>query len=472
MSTRITLAVVAILVGALAVAGVISLSLERNAATRHAETTVLAQTRSLASALSSTPDLARLFADASHPYAKDILDLIDKIAGTRGAVLVVASDGTLRADLLRDVPASAIDARRLAKGEAVHGVVGGIAYAAVPILSTTTSEVAGAPSQIVAYALESSVNLSADSALYYLLAGVIALVVAALVASAIARRISRRVVDASQTATRIAGGDLDARVELPPNDYPELASLGVSLNTMAAALARARRLEREFLLSISHDLRTPLTSIRGYAEAIADDAAPDPARAAQIVVSEARRLERLIGDLLDLARLNAHQFSLHRVVLDAGAAAADAAEALRYEFEASAVDLTVVRSAAELPVEADPDRLAQVVANLVENALKFATTTVRVAIADEAPGSVAVTVEDDGPGIAPEDLPHVFERLFTSSRRPARTAGTGLGLAIVSELAAAMDGTVAATSPISAEGGTRISVRLPKHRAPAPSASR
>ncbi|MDA8290198.1 MAG: HAMP domain-containing sensor histidine kinase [Actinomycetota bacterium] len=463
MSARITLAVVAILVGALAVAGLISLSLERNAATDHAETTVLAQTRSLVAALSSTPDLAKLFADASHPYAKDILALIDTIAGTRGAVLIVGSDGTLRADLLRGVPASAIDARRLARGKAVHGVVGDVAYAAVPILTATTREGAGAPSQTVAYALESDVNLSADSALYYLLAGGIALVVAALVARAITSRISRRVVAASQTATRIAGGDLDARVAVPPNDYPELAGLGTSLNTMAAALARARHLEREFLMSISHDLRTPLTSIRGYAEAIADEAAPDPPRAAEIVVSEARRLERLIGDLLDLARLDAHQFSLHKVVLDAGSVAADAAEALRYEFEASSVELAVERPDGELEVDADPDRLAQVVANLVENALKFARETVSVTVAAEPPSSVVVAVEDDGPGIAPDDLPHVFERLFTSSRRPTRAAGTGLGLAIVSELATAMDGDVTASSPVTDTGGTRISVRLPRH---------
>ncbi|HVC26375.1 MAG TPA: HAMP domain-containing sensor histidine kinase [Acidimicrobiales bacterium] len=462
MSTRITLAVVAILVGALAVAGLISLSLERNAATHRAEVTVLAQTRSLASGLSSRPGLAQLFADASHPYARDILDLIDQIAGTRGAVLVVGSDGKLRADLLTDVPASAIDARRLAKGDAVHGVVGGIAYAAVPILSTKTTGAVGAPTQTVAYALESDVNLSADSALYYLLAGGIALVVAAVVAGAIARRISRRVVAASQTATRIAGGDLEARVDVAPNDYPELAGLGASLNTMAAALARARHLEREFLMSISHDLRTPLTSIRGYAEAIADDAAPDPARAAQIVVSEARRLERLIGDLLDLARLDARQFSLHRVPLDAGSAVADAAEALRYEFEASEVELSIERPGVELTVDADPDRLAQVVANLVENALKFASTTVRVAVMGDDAREVVVVVEDDGPGISAEDLPHVFERLYTSSRRPTRTAGTGLGLAIVAELAAAMNGEVVASSPVAAGGGTRISVRLPR----------
>ena len=228
-------------------------------------------------------------------------------------------------------------------------------------------------------------------------------------------------------------------------------------------------------MSISHDLRTPLTSIRGYAEAIADSAAPDPARAAAIVVAEARRLQRLIGDLLDLARLDAHQFSLRLVELDAGSCAADAAEALRYAFEGAAVDLVVERPQADLVVVGDADRLAQVVSNLVENALKFARSRVLVRTGSTAAegaaasteGRVVVVVEDDGPGIDAEDLPHIFERLFTSSRQPTRAAGTGLGLAIVAELTHAMHGEVVVDSPLGPDGGTRIGVHLPHRRAPA-----
>lgn len=465
MRARITLAVVAILVGALAVAGLISLSLERRAASRDAETTVYHQTLALVAALKSTPELAQLF--KTRAGAQDFLDLIDKIAGTKAAVLGVDPGGRIRTDLLEGVPASAIDGTALAKGRPTKGVVGDIAFAAAPILSTSSTAGGGLGLPTVAYALESPVSFSSDSVLYFLLAGGIALVVAAVVAAVIAQRISRRVLAASHTATRIASGDLGARVALPPNDYPELAGLGTSLNTMAAALARARHLEREFLLSISHDLRTPLTSIRGYAEAIAERAAPDPARAAQIVVAEAQRLERLIGDLLDLARLDARQFSLHPVALDAGACVGDVAEALRYEFEACGVTLTVERPAAELTVAADPDRLAQVVSNLVENALKFARGAVRVTVAADGDGAVRIVVDDDGPGIAAEDLPHIFERLFTSSRRPARSAGTGLGLAIVAELTVAMHGEVLVDSPRSDVGGTTIAVRLPRHRAPA-----
>lgn len=472
MRARITLAVVMILVGALTVAGVISLSLERRAADQRAESAVLRQAEALTSSISSKP-LAALFASPDQHGSQAILRLVDSVAGTRGAVLVVSA-GVLRTDPLAGVPASAIDAALLADGKPASGVVGSVAFAAVPILSTPPA-LTGLARQTVAYALESDVSSPTSSALYYLLASGIALVVAAVAASEIARRISRGLVAASAAAARVAAGDLEARVAIPTNAYPEIAGLASSLNTMAAALARARHLEREFLLSISHDLRTPLTSIRGYAEAIADSAAPDPARAAAIVVAEARRLQRLIGDLLDLARLDAHQFSLRLVELDAGSCAADAAEALRYAFEGAAVDLVVERPQADLVVVGDADRLAQVVSNLVENALKFARSRVLVRTGSTAAkgaaasteGRVVVVVEDDGPGIDAEDLPHIFERLFTSSRQPTRAAGTGLGLAIVAELTHAMHGEVVVDSPLGPDGGTRIGVHLPHRRAPA-----
>jgi signal transduction histidine kinase len=114
-----------------------------------------------------------------------------------------------------------------------------------------------------------------------------------------------------------------------------------------------------------------------------------------------------------------------------------------------------------VPVNADPDRLAQVVANLIENALKFASATVTVGVARLAGADLAVLwVDDDGPGIPAADLPRVFERLYTSSRAPARQVGSGLGLAIVAELVTAMGGSVRAESPLTAMGGTRMVVTL------------
>jgi two-component system sensor histidine kinase BaeS len=240
----------------------------------------------------------------------------------------------------------------------------------------------------------------------------------------------------------------------------ELARLGVAIDTMAAELERAAGLERAFLMSVSHDLRTPLTSIRGYAEAVAEGTADDDEtrrRAAAIIGSEARRLERLVADLLDLARLDTREFSLHPRPVDAGQVVTGAVEALQPAAAEAGLRLVALPAPGPIPAELDPERLAQMVANLVENALKYATTTVEVGV-EGAGESIVVSVVDDGPGVDAADLPHVFERLYTSGRQQARKVGTGLGLAIVAQLAAAMGGTASAGR--TPEGRTRFTVSV------------
>jgi two-component system sensor histidine kinase BaeS len=292
---------------------------------------------------------------------------------------------------------------------------------------------------------------------WFMLASALALVVAAIVARELGRRLTRPVADAATAANRIAHGDLAVRVPTPEGAHDELTDLAHSVNDMAAALERSRGLERQFLLSVSHDLRTPLTSIRGYAEAIAEGTAPDAARAAGVITAESRRLDRLVGDLLELAKLDARRFSLDVRATDVAEVVAVTAEGFRPAAEEAGVSLTVETGGA-LPAAADPDRLAQVVANLAENALKFAST--RILVGATANGNaVIVWVDDDGPGIATEDLPNVFQRFYQSTRAPARPVGTGLGLAIVRELVEAMGGAVRAeTSPL---GGARMVVTLP-----------
>jgi two-component system, OmpR family, sensor kinase len=285
--------------------------------------------------------------------------------------------------------------------------------------------------------------------------------VAALVGDRLGRRISRPLRDAETVTRQIAAGDLSAQVPLPDHAYPELASLAHSINTMTDNLARAKGLERQFLLSVSHDLRTPLTSIRGFAEAIAEGAAPDNARAAEVISAEARRLERLVQDLLDLARFDSRQFNLHLRPIDLSEVVADAGEGFRPSAEELGLRLEITPGPmGMITANADPERLAQVVANLVENALKYARTRVGVAVVASPAGAV-ISVDDDGPGIAAEDLPRVFDRLFMSARYPARQVGTGLGLAIVAELVVAMGGSVRAESPTIHGGGTRMVVTLP-----------
>jgi signal transduction histidine kinase len=173
-----------------------------------------------------------------------------------------------------------------------------------------------------------------------------------------------------------------------------------------------------------------------------------------IIGSEARRLERLVQDLLDLARLQARQFSLHTQRVDCSAVARSVAEGFQPEAAGAGVDLVAVPGGA-LWADADPDRVGQVMANLVENALKFATGRVEIGTQRQE-GWIAVWVSDDGPGISADDLHHIFERHYRSDRVPGRKLGVGLGLAIVSELAGAMGGAVDAQSPLDHGRGARM----------------
>lgn len=295
---------------------------------------------------------------------------------------------------------------------------------------------------------------------YFLLAGGASLLIALGVSFLLARRLTQPLAAMEATATRIAGGDLSARVDLGGHADHELALLGESMNTMAAQLEHARGMERAFLLSVSHDLRTPLTSIRGYSEAIADGTVEGNearVRAAEIISSEARRLDRLVADLLDLARLDSLQFSLRPQAIDAATVVRAATEAFNPAAEEIGI-ATHVEAEGPIAATADPERLGQIVANLVENALKYAASTITVSVSAAAP-MVTIRVDDDGPGIDPADAPHVFDRLYTSRTTPGRKVGTGLGLAIVRELTSAMGGHAAAE--VGPGGGTRFVVALP-----------
>src|SRR5207342_2446691 len=161
--------------------------------------------------------------------------------------------------------------------------------------------------------------------------GLVVLALAAAVAVWLARRLTRPIHEIERAAQQLATGDLSARAAVPLSTDDELAALATTLNEMAAQLDAARDSEHAFLVSISHDLRTPLTSIRGYAEALADgtldDADPEGrARAATVIGAEARRLERLVRDLLDLSRLDSREFSLSPRPCDAREVVRDAAE--------------------------------------------------------------------------------------------------------------------------------------------------
>jgi signal transduction histidine kinase len=276
------------------------------------------------------------------------------------------------------------------------------------------------------------------------------------------RRLTRPLRRAVATTERIAAGDLGARVGALPGDFPELSALANAIDSMAESLGALRNAERQFLLSVSHELRTPLTSIRGYSEAILDGTVADPEHAAAVIGNESRRLERLVGDLLDLAKLDAKTFSFHFRTVDITEVVEEVAEELRPVADTAGLELVVRPPQRPLLARVDPDRLDQVLANLVENAAKFARRTITMATVANGQ-SAQLVVEDDGPGIPAAELGRIFERHYSTDRhaRPGRPRGSGLGLAIASELSAAMGATVRAESPAGAGGGTRMVVAVP-----------
>jgi signal transduction histidine kinase len=284
-------------------------------------------------------------------------------------------------------------------------------------------------------------------------AGGLGCLLAIAIAALLTRSIARPVLRVARASSRLARGHDPEPV--PVDGSRELRDLATSFNTMAKELARARSAERSFLLSVSHELKTPLTAIRGYSEAL-DEGVLTPERAVKVIRSEAARLERLIADLINLARLDQRRFDIHLEPVDLADIVRETASRHAAHARELGIALELRRRNGAAPALADRDRLLQAVSNLVENALRCTPPQGTVTLA-AAKGELSV--EDTGPGIAPDELPRAFERFFLYRRyADRRPVGTGLGLAIVRELAQAMGGEVHVTS---SSDGTAFTIRLP-----------
>jgi two-component system sensor histidine kinase BaeS len=287
-----------------------------------------------------------------------------------------------------------------------------------------------------------------------LIGGAIGAALAALCSLILARWIAGPVRRVAEATRSLAQGVSPEPVPLAGS--AELAMLAQTFNDMAAQLDRAREAERNFLLSVSHELKTPLAAIRGYAEGLEDGVFTGD-EAAATIREEARRLERLVRDLLDLARMNRREFVVHRERIDLGEAAREVVR--RYEAEARAGGVELESEVdGPAPAVADQDRVLQIVSNLVENALRSTPSGGSVHV---RAGAGLIVVEDTGVGLPPQDLPHTFERFYLHDRNPDGRAriGSGLGLAIVKELTDRMGGTVSVDSEVGR--GTTFVVRLP-----------
>ena len=449
MRRRLTVAIIALVVVTVAVTSIGSYVLIRRAAISTAQQELSGEAQAISTTFSDRADLTKL------SFRKELAVITSSGDFVSVQFVLLSRSGIVSGALDAGLTTAQIRPGLLDAGRQVTGHTPALlAFSAVP--TPLRARLDGTPVLVVTRRIRVPVN----GVRYFGLIGLAAVIAAALVAAALARRFSRPVVAAVATTGRIASGDLDARMAVGAHEVPEFARLAGSINAMGTNLVRAREQERQFLMSVSHELRTPLTSIRGYAEAVVDGAVDDPVAAARIISAESRRLERLVQDLLDLARLDADRFSLDLRVVDASVVVQQVAEGFRPDASARGLALDVAPGSGQpCPVSADRDRLGQIVANLVENAARYARTRVVVGVAAHL-GRTVIWVDDDGPGIPPDRLTRVFDRHVTSDRTEGTRQGSGLGLAIVSELATAMGATVRAESPLSGGRGTRMVVEL------------
>jgi two-component system sensor histidine kinase BaeS len=277
----------------------------------------------------------------------------------------------------------------------------------------------------------------------------------------LARFIARPIRQAAAAAARLSAGDRSVRLEVrPPAENAELAD---ALNHLAAALQTSEGRERDFLLSVSHELRTPLSTIRGYAEALADGVVgPEGApKAGATMLAEAERLDRLIADLLVLSRLEAADLPIDLVPVDVVELIRTAAEAWAARCVPDGPRLLVELPPAPVYVDTDPGRIRQVVDGLCENALRIVPPGAPLILAARAGGEGGIVeVRDGGPGFTDDDLAVAFQRGALNQRyRGIRKVGSGLGLALAARLVGRLGGTIEAGH--APEGGARFTVEIP-----------
>ncbi|HQF70805.1 MAG TPA: ATP-binding protein, partial [Promineifilum sp.] len=273
----------------------------------------------------------------------------------------------------------------------------------------------------------------------------------------LARTLARPIGELTAATQRIARGELGLQV--PVRTHDELGKLASSFNSMSADLEKASRLRRQMTADIAHDLRTPLSVILGYSEALQDEKLPGTPEVYGAMYRQAQQLNRLIDDLRILSLADAGQLSLQRRAVLPGDLLDHTAIAYLPQAEERGVRLSVAADGVPT-IWVDPDRLVQVLGNLVGNALRHTPDGGLIALAAGKTGErVVLSVTDSGPGIPPEDLPHIFERFYRGDKARVDDGASGLGLAIARSLIEAHGGQIAAENV--ATGGARFTIALP-----------
>lgn len=305
---------------------------------------------------------------------------------------------------------------------------------------------------------ETAFRNSLNNALF--VAGSTAMLVAVLLSSYLSARIVRPIKQLVNASQRIAAGRYDLRLDETQAD--EISELTHNFNRMAAALTNIEHTRQQLIADVSHELKTPLTSIKGYMEGLQDGVIPATTETFELVHNEADRLQHLVEDLQELSRAEAFQLPMKFQPCRPADLIQKTVTGLRPQFDEKGVEL-VVNLPVEFPtVQADPDRIRQVLINLLGNALQYTSAGGRVAVHSTRDGTILrFSVEDTGRGLAPEDLERVFIRFYRVDKSRARTSGgSGIGLTIARHIVEIHGGIIWAESE--GEGkGSMFSFTLP-----------
>src|SRR5918993_5204728 len=459
---RLVLAFVAVAVLAAVLIGVITLSLIRLLPERNLEQQLADQAQAVGDTMAG-PRPGRQLCALARVLRRGETEVYLLSADATPSRLPACPTPNRRGPL---APVPDVDlAAALADGQVVTGTGAGLAWAVVPAERPFFRSTGGV--LLVHEVGRLGLSLLPVVAWRLLLATALAVAVAALAAWLLAGRLTAPLGRLVTAARRVGEGDLSTRVHVDGDG--EVAEVATAFNDMAAGLERAQAEQRAFLASVGHELKTPLTTVQGYTEAMLDGTVDDPAehrRSLLRVHAETIRLARLVQDLLDLARLGRGQFAVSTVDADVGAVLRAAAAAAAERAARRQVTVTT-RLDDTLHAHVDPGRLRQVLDNLLDNAARSSPTGRQVLVAARPldDGGVEAAIVDQGPGIAAEDLPNAFDRGYLWSRyRGTREVGSGLGLAIVRALCDAMGVVIRAES--GPGGGTAFRLTLPPPRTP------
>lgn len=404
----------------------------------------------------------RALLEAAREGLQDLVERLDQAA--RARVLVVSGSGDVLADSRPDLDSLPEEVIRALRGgsEPVRGTY--TTQLTSRWLYVTTPPFDGR--RIVLTSPQPTARtllLWSDDLLRPLLqAGLLALLVSAVLTWLIARWVAAPLSRMAEATHRVAAGEYSQQIARSGPE--EVQSLALAFNDMVARVQASRKAQRDFVANVSHELKTPLTSVQGFAQAILDGTAGDEQNrrhAARVIYEESERLRRLVEDLLDLARLDAGQVEFQREPVDLRNVIRSVLE--RMQVKARERSIQVQDHTGSLPrIVADGDRLAQVFLNLVDNAITHSPEGARVRIhGGVEKGWVSIHVDDQGPGIPAEDLSRIFERFYQidKSRSGGSERGAGLGLAISREIVQAHDGRLVAQSEPGK--GSRFTVQIP-----------